>query len=297
MDFFKCEGLNKHKGDFILKDISFSFPKGRVAGLIGMNGVGKTTLIRSILGSYGIDKAAGDSGEIWLDGRNYKTDQKEYRQGLGFILQENPFSNNMKVMEVGEVYGYYYKGFDMNRFVSFLEEYEIYPKEQLSQLSAGQSLRMQLAFARSHPVKLFVLDEPAGNLDVNFRDYFYDCIREMVETEESSVIISSHLVTELEHIADDILWLGRDENVTTVRYFGDIDSFRDSYRIIEGSSDEIAAIPDQKVIGKRIREGHSEALIHRKDRDFRDAENVRYATLQEIMYYVEKKHETAEERS
>ena len=288
MDFFKCEGLTKYKGEFGLKDISFSFPKGRVVGMIGMNGAGKTTLLRTILGSYMLGGDERDRGEIWLDGKHYKNDQKAFRNQLGFILQETPFSRNMKALEVGETYGYYYKGFDIEKYRAYLEDYEIYEKRLVSALSAGEALRMQLAFARSYPAKLYIMDEPTGNLDVNFRDYFYDSIREMVADEECSVLISSHLVTELEHIVDDLLWIGREGNDSTVRYFGDIDSFRDSYRIVEGDKAYIEDIPDESVVGKRIREGHSEALIHREDKNFSDYENARYASMQEIMYYVEK---------
>ncbi|MCR5149311.1 MAG: ABC transporter ATP-binding protein [Eubacterium sp.] len=287
-DFFKCEGLTKNKGDFSLKNISFSFPEGTVVGLIGVNGCGKTTLLRSILGSYTIDSKGSDSGDIWLSGKHFQSDQKEFRKQLGFVLQENPFSRNMRVLEAGEVYGYYYDGFNMDVYIKLLKEYDVPEREFISRLSAGQSLRMQLAFARSYPAKLYIMDEPAGNLDVKFRDYFYNCIREMVENETCSVIISSHLVTELEHIADRLLWINRNENESSVRYFGDIDSLKDSYRIFEGEKKEIEVLPQDSVVEKRIRAGHSEALLYRRDRDFSFAPDARYATLQEIMYYVEK---------
>lgn len=294
MDFFKCEGLTKHKGDFLLKDVSFSIPRGTVVGLIGMNGCGKTTLLRTILGSYGLEPEKGDKGVLLLDGTDHKKDQKLFRQNLGFVLQDNPFSRTMKVMEVGETYGYYYEGFSIETYRRLLQEYDVPERSAIALLSAGESLRMQLAFARSYPAKLYIMDEPAGNLDVNFRDYFYDSIREMVEDESCSVIISSHLVTELEHIADMLLWIGRNENESTVRYFGDIDSFRDSYRIIEGDKAEISSLPEDMVLGRRLRENHSEALIYRENKDFSDMDaydsnvNIRYASLQEIMYYVEK---------
>ena len=294
MEFFKCEGLTKYKGDFLLKDISFEVPRGMVVGLIGMNGCGKTTLLRTILGSYGLDQTKGDKGEILLDGIDHKKEQKLFRQNLGFVLQDNPFLRTMKVMEVGETYGYYYEGFNIDTYRQLLQEYDVPERSNIALLSAGESLRMQLAFARSYPAKLYIMDEPTGNLDVNFRDYFYDTVREMVADEKASVIISSHLVTELEHIADMLLWIGKDENESTVRYFGDIDSFRDSYRILEGDKTKIADLPEEMILGKRLRESHSEALIYRENKDFSDMEaignsvNIRYASLQEIMYYVEK---------
>ena len=222
MEFFKCEGLTKYKGDFLLKDISFAVPRGMVVGLIGMNGCGKTTLLRTILGSYGLDPVKGDKGEILLDGIDHKKEQKLFRQSLGFVLQDNPFLRTMKVMEVGETYGYYYEGFNIDTYRQLLQEYDVPERSNIALLSAGESLRMQLAFARSYPAKLYIMDEPTGNLDVNFRDYFYDTVRKMVADEKASVIISSHLVTELEHIADMLLWIGRDENESTVRYFGDM---------------------------------------------------------------------------
>ena len=138
------------------------------------------------------------------------------------------------------------------------------------------------------------MDEPAGNLDAEFRDHFYDKVRGFVEDETSSVIISSHLVTELEHIADQLLWIGRDEDSGYERFFGGIDELKDSYRIISVDKNAAVNIPSEMLRGSRIRESHNEYMLYKEDGRFEDSlpaemlGELRFPDLQEIMYFIEK---------
>ena len=296
MSMFKCEHLTKKLGEYTLNDISFEIEPGMVLGVIGINGSGKTTLLRSLLGSYRLDIEPEDGGEIFLDGKHFRKDIKEYKGNIAYVLQDCPFGMNMHTIEVGERYGCYYEGFDLNKYKELLEKYEISKKKSLSELSKGQLLRVQLAFAESYPAKLYIMDEPAGNLDVDFRDSFYDTLRRIVEDENSSVIISSHLVTELEHVADQILWIGRNETSGYLRYFGGIDEMKDFYRLISLDKNTAVNIPNEMVVGSRIRESHSEYLLYKKDGKFEDSipaeymGELRFPDIQEIMYFIEKEN-------
>ena len=291
MELFRCEHLTKKIGDFLLADVDFSLEPGNILGLIGVNGCGKTTLLRSILGSYRLDQAE-DRGEFMLGDLHFQKDVKAYREKLAYVLASNPFSEFMHPGELGERYGYYYPGFDQKKYKQKLKEFEISPKKMITELSKGQLLRMQLAFALSYPAKLYVFDEPVGNLDVEFRDAFYDTMRELVAGEESSVILSSHLVTELERVADSVLWLGKAKNAGFERYFGTIDDLKNSYRLVSARDEEGAGIPKKLIRGGRIRENHKEWLIYREDGNFRDVLqddwSVRFPDLQEIIYFLEK---------
>ena len=294
MSVFKCEHLTKKLDKYTLKDISFEIEPGTILGLIGINGSGKTTLLRSLLGSYRLDISPEDAGDIWLGDMHFMKNMREYKGSLAYTLQDCPFNMNMRTYEVGEKYGFYYEGFDLDKYKNLLKEYEIPKKKTLTELSKGQLLRVQLAFAESYPAKLYIMDEPAGNLDAEFRDHFYDKVRGFVEDETSSVIISSHLVTELEHIADQLLWIGRDEDSGYERFFGGIDELKDSYRIISVDKNAAVNIPSEMLRGSRIRESHNEYMLYKEDGRFEDSlpaemlGELRFLDLQEIMYFIEK---------
>ena len=309
MTGFRCEHLTKNLGEYQLKDVSFMLEPGLVLGVIGINGSGKTTLLRSILGSYRLDQSPEDRGELWLEDKHYRKDTKAYRQNIAYVLQSNPYSDFMHPVEIGEQYGHFYPGFDLNQYKELLEKYEVPRKKMITELSKGQKLRIQLAFAMSYPAKLYVFDEPVGNLDVEFRDTFYEAVRELA-AKDCCIILSSHLVTELEHVADKILWIGKEKEVGFVRFFGSLDELRDSYRLLSVDEEMAKRIPTEMIYGQRLRETHKEYLLGARKHDdhttgeahdnqqaipFDDKalpaelrENLRYPDLQEIMYFVER---------
>ena len=293
MALLKCEHLNKTIGNYKLNDIDFELEPGMVMGLIGVNGSGKTTLLRSILGSYCLDEDPADSGELWVNNMHFQRDIKEYRASIAYVLQESPFSRYMTVKEIGETYGRYYKGFDMEKYLKLIKEYEVPEKKWYDWLSKGQMIRVQLAFALSYPAALYIMDEPVGNLDVEFRDIFYDTVRDLTAKEDCSVILSSHLVTELEHIADNLLWLSKKEDQGYERYFGSIDDLKNRYRILSTANENIASVPKEMMIGEKIRSSHNEYMLYSETGDFDKLSDVlkgaaKYPELQEIMYYSEK---------
>ena len=309
MTGFRCEHLTKNLGEYQLKDVNFTLEPGLVLGVIGINGSGKTTLLRSILGSYRLDQSPEDGGELWLEDKHYRKDTKAYRQNIAYVLQSNPYSDFMHPVEIGEQYGHFYPGFDLNQYKELLEKYEVPRKKMITELSKGQKLRIQLAFAQSYPAKLYVFDEPVGNLDVEFRDTFYDAVRELA-AKDCCIILSSHLVTELEHVADKILWIGKEKEVGFVRFFGSLDELRDSYRLLSVDEEIAKRIPTEMICGQRLRENHKEFLLGarkhgadmtREASDNQQAnlfddkalpaelrEHLRYPDLQEIMYFVER---------
>ena len=293
MALFKCENLNKSLGSYKLNDINFELEPGMVLGLIGVNGSGKTTLLRSILGSYRLDEDPSDSGQLWINDKHFQTDMKEYRSSIAYVLQESPFSRYMTVKEIGETYGHYYKGFDLKKFLKLIKEYDVPEKKWNDWLSKGQKIRVQLAFALSYQASLYIMDEPVGNLDVDFRDTFYDTIRNLTAKEDCSVILSSHLITELEHIADNLLWLSKKDDQGYERYFGSIDDLKNRYRLLSTAKENVSAIPKEMMIGEKLRSSHNEYMLYSESGDFNKVpetlkDELKFPELQEIMYYTEK---------
>lgn len=165
----------------------------------------------------------------------------------------------------------------------------------VGKLSKGQQIKQQLAFALSYKAKLYVLDEPAANLDVEFREMFYRYVRQMTEDGSSSVICVSHLVDELEQMADYILWLQEEKTDSETscglqKYFGEMDALKEQFQLMEISESELSGIPREDIVGSRMAEHHQELMVRiSRDSLTRELQNVsRYPTLKELMYYVEK---------
>lgn len=285
IDLFECRNVKKQKGDFILDGIDFSLESGYVSGVIGRNGAGKTTLSRLIMGSY-----SRDCGEIFLNGISID-DEKLYKKQIAYVLNETPFPVSMTPKECGMLYGPYYD-FDYENYYKLINDFCIPFKKKIKTFSKGQKIRHQLAFSLSYNASLYIFDEPAASLDIEFRDEFYKIIRRITEKGNKSVIYVSHLVDELERIADYILWISKG----TQKYYGTVDNLKEYYRLIEVSGEEACHIPDLEIVGSRNRKMHQEILVKSNKMDL--PENIRqysrFATLKEIMYYEEKGDKTDE---
>lgn len=301
----KCSNTAKQMGDFRLEEIDFSLPAGYILGVIGRNGSGKTTLTRLLAGSYQIE----GKGEVILDGISLQKDLIGYKRQIAYIFNENPFPKMIHARDCARIYGHYYEDFDCKKYEAFLKEFEVPEKVILNKLSKGQQIRQQLAFVLSYDAKLYLLDEPAANLDVEFRDTFYQYIRGMVEDGKSSVIYISHLVDELEQLADYILWVSAEKTEKGKkgyqRFFGTMDELREQFQLVGMTKQEFQEIAvksiqdkellkkiikEETIIGVREREHHQEMLVQ-IDREVlpQEIQKVsRYASLKEIMYYVEK---------
>lgn len=281
MCLLECRNLKKKKGDFVLQGIDFSVEGGSVVGVIGRNGAGKTTLARLLLGSY-----RQNEGDISLCGISAGLERKEYKEHLAYVLQETPFPLYMTPRECGLLYGCYYRGFDAGRYRERLSAFGVPEKKQIRKLSAGQQIRHQLAFALSYEAEVYVFDEPGANLDVKFREEFYRIIRKLTETETKTVVYVSHLVDELERLADYILWISEGRQ----KYFGTLDNLRERYQLIEAGRQELEQFPELPAVGARENQMHQEVLVEaeRERIPERLREYSRYASLKEIMYYSEK---------
>lgn len=308
--------VSKTFDKFKLDNISFEVPGGSIVGVIGKNGCGKSTLLYVLMGMKGSDST--DTG-IVIDGVCLQTDEKAYKKKIAYVFSELPFMEKISAVSIGKYYGRYYDGFNQKKYEALLKQYGLidFPGIPLrifkskkdimnaSDFSQGQKILLQLAFAQSYDAQVYFFDEPTGNLDVEFRDKFYETIRELAADENKCVIYATHLVEELEHFADYILWLQKKDNTTSKFYYGSLDELRDSYRLVSGDKTLLERIPKELVVGGRLSESSNELLIKydeakisakindeigygatKLDNEIR--QHMRYAELKEIMYYVQK---------
>ena len=298
--------VSKTFDKFKLDNISFEVPGGSIVGVIGKNGCGKSILLSVLMGMKESDST--DTG-IVIGGACLQKDEKEYKKKIAYVFSELPFMEKISAVSIGKYYGRYYDGFNQKKYEALLKQYGLidFPGVPLriskskkdimnaSDFSQGQKILLQLAFAQSYDAQVYFFDEPTGNLDVEFRDKFYETIRELAADENKCIIYATHLVEELEHFADYILWLQKKDNSTSKFYYGSLDELRDSYRLVSGDKTLLERIPKELVVGGRLSESSNELLIRYDEAKITAKINheirphMRYAELKEIMYYVQKK--------
>ena len=120
---FRCEHITKDVVSYRIADIGFSLEPGTVLGVVGLNGVGKTTLLRVLAGSYRVTDREADGGDCWLDGFHFAKDVREYRNRIAFVMQDSPFRLDMTAEQIGEVFGAYYERYDSKGYLARLAEY------------------------------------------------------------------------------------------------------------------------------------------------------------------------------
>lgn len=278
--------VSKTFDKFKLDNISFEVPGGSIVGVIGKNGCGKSTLLSVLMGMKESDST--DTG-IVIGGACLQKDEKEYKKKIAYVFSELPFMEKISAVSIGKYYGRYYDGFNQKKYEALLKQYGLIDFPQ------GQKILLQLAFAQSYDAQVYFFDEPTGNLDVEFRDKFYETIRELAADENKCIIYATHLVEELEHFADYILWLQKKDNSTSKFYYGSLDELRDSYRLVSGEKALLERIPKELVVGGRLSESSNELLMRYDEAkitakiNHEIRQHMRYAELKEIMYYVQKK--------
>lgn len=273
------QNISKRLGSFSLTDISLSLPGGYITGLIGQNGAGKTTLLRILLGLY-----RPDAGNVRIDGRSYRDQEIWIRERTGAVLLEELFERGLTLRENGAVYGRFFPRYRQELFEDFLVRFALTPERRCSDLSRGERLKLQLAFALSHDARLLVLDEPTGNFDPEFRRAFFEVLKEFIADGERSVVLATHLTDDLDRIADYIVYL---ENGRSL-FAGDVETLRAQYRIAEGDGYRLRALPGESVIYMQEREHGARALVRGMVSD--PGLTFRAPALEELMYFMSKRN-------
>lgn len=191
--------LTKRYGDFSL-NVSMEIPAGRITGLVGKNGAGKSTVIKSILGLI-----SPDGGNVTVLGKNSAELTPVDKQNIGVALSDSGFSGYLTVGDCGKILEKMYDRFDRQAFSQACKQYGLPEKKQIRLFSTGMKAKLRVLVAMSHDAKLLIMDEPTAGMDVEARNEILEMIRDyMVQREDCSVLITSHIATDLEGLCDDI---------------------------------------------------------------------------------------------
>lgn len=219
----EVRNLTKRYKDFTLDDISFALPRGTVMGLIGENGAGKSTLINSILGIT--DSKSSLTSMLGLDMR---THSKMIKEDIAVIFNDSHYDVNLTPKIIGHILSKVYKNWDAPLFSRYLERFSLPEKKKIKKLSTGMRVKLEFAAALSHHPQLLILDEATSGLDPVFRNEILDILREFTEDETHAVLMSSHITSDLDKIADYIAYLHEGK----IQFIKTYDEIRNDYGII-----------------------------------------------------------------
>lgn len=215
-------------GKIILKDINLKINEGKIFGIIGPNGVGKTTLLRCLTGIYN-----STSGSVFYDGKEVY-DNTEVKSKIGYVADENIMQTNFKVKEILKYYKYSYKDFNEDRYNELNKIFKIPENKFIFQLSKGMKMRLSIMLAFSIKAKYLILDEPTSGLDAIMKNKLLKIFADEVIENGTTIIISSHHLGELERICDDVAIL--DEGI--VSYENSIENMKNKIKKIQVAFDE-----------------------------------------------------------
>ncbi len=205
-NLLELKGISRHVSDrFSLRDVTLAVEPGQIVGFVGANGAGKTTTIRAALGLIKLD-----AGEVYLFGQHCDANapdetQRHLRSRIGLVLDTCPFPSTLKVGQVEALVGPAYPAWSRETFAGFIERFGLDPKTKVKDLSRGMGMRLQLACALSHNAKLLILDEATAGLDPMAREELLDELLAFVSDGQRSVLLSSHITSDLERAADRVI--------------------------------------------------------------------------------------------
>ena len=248
MNAIEIKHLSKHYKGFSLENLNLTLPSGCIMGLVGENGAGKSTTIRMLLGM-----ARPDSGEITVFGQKMDSG---LRERIGVVLDEPGYPGCMTAAQIGKMLSGLYRGWEKETFEGYLTTLRIPADKPFKDFSKGMKMKLCLAAALSHGAKLLILDEATSGLDPVVRDELLDIFNDFTRDEGNSVLISSHIVSDLEKICDYIAFLHRGK----LMLCREKDELLNEFTFVQGSKEEIDALAP---IGRRDGRFGTEAIVRR----------------------------------
>jgi len=281
MDYIlEVKNLRKEFKNFTLDNISFNLEPGYIMGFIGPNGAGKSTTIKLIMNL--LNK---DGGEIKIFGKDHIMYEKEVKDRIGFVYDENYYYEDLTINSMKNIVASFYSKWDDKKFNQYIKEFDLNPKAKIKTLSKGMKMKFSLAIALSHNADLIIMDEPTSGLDPVFRREILDILYSVIQDDRKSIFFSTHITTDLEKIADYITFVNKGKIVFSQAK----DDILQNYAIVKGGLDMLDKDIRKAFIGLRETSVGFEGLtdnVNKIRNLFGDKVLIEKASLEDIMVYM-----------
>ena len=275
----EVNNLRKEFKNFILDNISFKLEPGYIMGFIGPNGAGKSTTIKLIM-----NLLKKDGGEIKIFGKDHIKYEKEVKNRIGFVYDENYYYEDLTINSMKNIVASFYSNWDDDKFYQYIKEFDLNPKAKIKTLSKGMKMKFSLAVALSHNADLIIMDEPTSGLDPVFRREILDILYSVIQDDTKSIFFSTHITTDLEKVADYITFINKGKIVFSQAK----DDILENYAIVKGGLDILNENIRKEFIGLRETRVGFEALtdnVNKIRNLFGDKVLMEKASLEDIMVY------------
>ena len=254
-NILEVKNLTKKYPGFELKNLKFNLPKGMIMGLIGENGAGKTTTNKVILGIL-----QNYEGEIKIFGLDSKKEEDKIKENIGVVLDDMFFPEILNPQDIDKIMKDIYSNWDHDLYYKYLNDFNLPKNKQVKTLSKGMRKKLEIAVALSHHPKLLILDEPTSGLDPIARSEVIDIFQDFIQNEECSILLSSHITSDLEHIADYITFINNGEIILTKTK----DELLDKYGIVKCKEQDFKKIIKKDYLRYRRKPHEYEVLVENK---------------------------------
>lgn len=270
--------ITKKYDGFTLDDLSFNVPKGSIMGFVGQNGAGKSTTINTILNII-----KPDDGEIKIFGFDHIKDEIEIKKSISAVFDELPFHEELNAKQLNAVLGNIFPQWSKETFQSYLDKFALPSKKKFAKFSKGMKMKVQIAAALSHNAKLLIMDEATTGLDPVVINEILDIFLEYLQNEDHSILMSSHITSDLEKIADSVTFIDKGKLLLT----GYKDDILAVHGLIKCSKSDYAELDKNDIISARINDYSVEALVNDKEKCLKKYSGavIDQTTLEEIMLY------------
>lgn len=274
--------LKRKFKDFTVNNINFTLEKGYIMGFIGPNGAGKSTTIKLIM-----NLLKKDDGEIKIFGLDNIKHEKDVKNRIGFIFDENYFYEELTVMEMKGVIAPFYKNWNDSVFNRYIKEFMLPPKTKIKELSKGMKMKFSIAAALSHDAELLIMDEPTSGLDPIIRSEFLDILTFLIQDENKSVFFSTHITADLDKIADYITFINNGSIVLSCAK----DDILEKHGLVKGPKEILNADVRKHFIGIKETPFGFEGLAENRQQikaALKDGCIIEKPSLDDIMLYYAK---------
>mgnify|MGYP001859729310 FL=1 len=253
-NILEVKNLTKKYKDAGIENINFNVPKGSIVGLIGRNGSGKTTTIKTIL-----DIAKKDSGEVIILGDNQlKDESKNY---IGVVFDGDTFPDNLNITKLNKILKNIYENWNEEKYFNYANKMELPLNKKIKEFSKGMKMKLSIIVSLSYDAKLLILDEPTSGLDPVVRDEILDIFLDFIQDENKGILVSSHITSDLEKVADYLIFIDKGKIV----FFESKDKIVYEYGILKCSDEDLIKI-DKHYILKQVKKSYGyDVIVNNKE--------------------------------